>query len=143
MGMIGHVVYEAIDPVAPASQSAPVVQTWIRDALGYDGLLMTDDLTMKALDQSDAVKTARVFDAGIDIAMRCHGTLEERDAFLQLCPQLAGAGLARAQRAESYACMPAVALDSDQVWARFTELTGWEKEVTLAISPDPTRKAWA
>ena len=143
MGMIGHVVYEAIDPVAPASQSASVVQTWIRDALGYDGLLMTDDLTMKALDQSDAVKTARVFDAGIDIAMRCHGTLEERDAFLQLCPQLAGASLARAQRAESYAHKPDVALDSDQVWARFTELTGWEKAMTLSISPDPTRKAWA
>jgi beta-N-acetylhexosaminidase len=143
MGMIGHVVYEAIDPVAPASQSAPLVQTWIRDTMGFDGLLMTDDLTMKALDQPDVVKAARVFDAGIDIAMRCHGTLEERDAFLHMCPQLSGTSLARAMRAESYARKPDVALNSDQLWARFTELTGWEKAMTLSISPDPTRKAWA
>lgn len=143
MGMIGHVVFEAIDPVAPASQSARVVQHWIRDAMGFDGLLMTDDLTMKALDQPDEVKAARVFEAGIDIAMRCHGTLEERDAFLQHCPPLAGASLDRAKRAEAYAPKPAVALDPDQLWARFTELTGWEKAMTLSISPDPTRKAWA
>lgn len=143
MGMIGHVVFEAIDPVAPASQSAVVVQHWIRDAMGFDGLLMTDDLTMKALDQPDAIKAARVFDAGIDIAMRCHGTLEERDAFLQMCPPLSGPSFARAMRAEAYAPRPAVALDSDQLWARFTELTGWERAMTLSISPDPTRKAWA
>ncbi|MCZ8208397.1 MAG: beta-hexosaminidase [Aquidulcibacter sp.] len=143
MGMIGHVVFEEIDPVAPASQSAPVVQTWIREAMGFDGLLMTDDLTMKALDQPDEVKAARVFGAGIDIAMRCHGTLEERDAFLQMCPALSGPSLARAMRAEAYAPKPAVALQPDQLWARFTDLTGWERNMTLSISPDPTRKAWA
>jgi beta-N-acetylhexosaminidase len=143
MGMIGHVVIDAIDPHAPASQSAPVVQHWIREVMGFDGLLMTDDLTMKALDQPDAVKAARVFDAGIDIAMRCHGTLDERDAFLQMCPTLIGPSLARAQRAEAYAPKPTVALDLDDLWGRFTELTGWEKSVTLSISPDPTRKAWA
>lgn len=143
MGMIGHVVFEAIDPDAPASQSAPVVQTWIREAMGFDGLLMTDDLTMKALDQPDEVKAARVFDAGIDIAMRCHGTLEEREAFLKLCPALSGPSLIRAQHAEAYASKPAVALDREQLWSRFTELTGWERGMTLSISPDPTRKAWA
>lgn len=143
MGMIGHVVFEALDPRAPASQSGPVVKSWIRDAMGFDGLLMTDDLTMKALDQPDAVKAARVFAAGIDIAMRCHGTLEERDAFIQMCPPLSGASLARAERAESYAPKPNVALDPDHLWARLTELTGWERSMTLSISPDPTRKAWA
>lgn len=143
MGMVGHVVFEALDPVAPASQSAPVVKHWIREAMGFDGLLMTDDLTMKALDQPDAVKATRVFEAGIDIAMRCHGTLEERDAFLQMCPVLSGPSLTRAMRAEAYAPKPAVALDPDQLWARFTELTGWERAMTLSISPDPTRKAWA
>ena len=84
-----------------------------------------------------------MFDAGIDIAMRCHGTLEERDAFLQMCPALEGASLARAERAEAYAPRPAVAVDPAQLWARFTELTGWEQAMTLSISPDPTRKAWA
>lgn len=143
MGMIGHVVFDALDPIAPASQSALVVKHWIRDAMGFDGLLMTDDLTMKALDQPDAVKAARVFGAGIDIAMRCHGTLEERDAFLQMCPTLSGASLARARRAEAFAPKPAIALDPDRLWARFTELTGWERAMTLSISPDPTRKAWA
>jgi beta-N-acetylhexosaminidase len=143
MGMIGHVVFDALDPLAPASQSRLVVEKWIRGAMGFDGLLMTDDLTMKALDQPDAVKAARVFDAGIDIAMRCHGTLEERDAFLEMCPTLSGPSLARAQRAEAYASKPAVAVDLEYLWSRFTELTGWERGMTLSISPDPTRKAWA
>ena len=143
MGMIGHVVFDAIDPLAPASQSNPVVQSWIREAMGFDGLLMTDDLTMKALDQPDEIKAARVFAAGIDIAMRCHGNLEERDAFLQMCPPLEGASLARAERAQTYAPKPVVALDPDRLWARFSELTGWERAMTVSISPDPTRKAWA
>lgn len=143
MGMIGHVVFDAIDPDMPASQSAIVVQNWIRAAMGFDGLLMTDDLTMKALDQPDEIKAARAFEAGIDIAMRCHGTLEERDAFLSLCPSLSGSSLERAQRAEIYAPRPVAALDPDELWARFSELTGWERALTLSIAPDPTRKAWA
>lgn len=143
MGMIGHVVLDALDPDAPASQSAKVVQEWIRQELGYQGLLMTDDLTMKALDAPDAVKAERVFAAGIDIAMRCHGTLEERDAFLAECPPLDGDSLARAQAAEAFAAPPSTPLEPTELWATFTALTGCERGISMSVSPDPTRKAWA
>ncbi|MFN8732768.1 MAG: hypothetical protein ACK5ZD_06360, partial [Hyphomonadaceae bacterium] len=62
---------------------------------------------------------------------------------LKLCPAMSGPSLVRARHAEAYASKPAVALDREQLWSRFTELTGWERGMTLSISPDPTRKAWA
>ncbi|HEY8579585.1 MAG TPA: beta-N-acetylhexosaminidase, partial [Beijerinckiaceae bacterium] len=69
LGMTGHVVYEAIDPERAATVSPIVVREIIRGHIGFDGLLMSDDLNMKALGGSFAEKTQALFAAGLDMAL--------------------------------------------------------------------------
>ena len=99
IGMTGHVVYRAIDPVRPATTSRTVVETIIRGAIGFDGLLLTDDLSMKALGGSFEERTHAAFEAGIDIALHCNGDLEEARAVAKAAPLLAGLSLRRADEA--------------------------------------------
>ena len=77
MAMTAHVVYSAIDAKAPATTSRKVVQEIIRQAIGFDGLLMSDDLSMKALSGSFTERTQALFAAGVDIALHCNGHLDE------------------------------------------------------------------
>ena len=74
MAMTAHVVYEALDPENPATTSRIVVQKIIRGAIGFDGLLMSDDLSMKALSGSFTEKCRALFAAGVDIALHCNGS---------------------------------------------------------------------
>ncbi len=78
MGMTAHLVYDAIDP-DPATLS-PRMIALIRDRIGFDGLLMTDDISMKALAGSPAENARAAIAAGCDVALFCNGTLAERDA---------------------------------------------------------------
>lgn len=145
MAMTAHVIYDALDPDAPATLSAKLVAQTIRQDIGFDGLLMSDDITMKALshhnDQASNVITA--LNAGLDVTMFCHGTLEERLAFIALCPPLTGISLERARRAEAYASQPVLPFDIDAAWARFSALTGLGRPIIYSVQPDPTDKAWA
>lgn len=77
MAMTAHVVYAAIDPVAPATLSPLVVSDIIRDAIGFDGLLMSDDLSMQALAGSMDERAAAVIRAGVDIVLHCNGDIDE------------------------------------------------------------------
>lgn len=72
MGMTAHVVYEALDPDNCATESAQVI-AMIRREIGFGGLLMTDDLSMHALQGSFAQRTRRALDAGCDVILHCHG----------------------------------------------------------------------
>ena len=77
MGMIAHVVYTAWDSERPASLSPIVIEAVIRGRIGFDGLLMSDDLGMKAL-SGDAGRRARgVVEAGCDLALHCSGIMDE------------------------------------------------------------------
>ena len=76
LGMTAHLVYEAID-AAPATLS-PVMMALIREQIGFDGLIMTDDLSMKALDGDLPTLTRAALDAGCDVILHCNGTLAER-----------------------------------------------------------------
>ncbi len=67
--MTAHVVYEALDPLHPATQSRIVIEDMVRRDIGFDGLLMTDDLSMKALDGRFFERAARAFAAGVDLAL--------------------------------------------------------------------------
>ena len=98
MAMTAHVVYAALDPDAPATQSAAVVRV-IREEIGFGGLLMTDDLSMKALRGSFAERAARALAAGCDVVLHCNGDPAEMAAVAEAAPALAGRALARADAA--------------------------------------------
>ena len=78
MGMTAHLVYDAIDP-RPATTS-PVMMQLIRDEIGFGGLIMTDDISMKALSVTLPDITREALGAGCDVALYCNGSLENRCA---------------------------------------------------------------
>jgi beta-N-acetylhexosaminidase len=145
MAMTAHVIYDALDSDLPASLSPHLIGKIIRQEIGFDGLLMTDDISMKALgayrDQAHNADSA--FHAGADVAMFCHGSIEARLTFLAACPTLTGKSLERARNAEAYARLPKVGLDTQAGWDEFAQLTGLGRPIIYSVSPDPTAKAWA
>lgn len=78
MGMTAHIVFDAIDD-APATTSATLI-TLIRDEIGFGGLLMTDDLSMEALDGTLAERAAASVAAGCDVVLYCKGEIDELHA---------------------------------------------------------------
>jgi beta-N-acetylhexosaminidase len=99
--MTAHVVYEALDPLQPGTHSRAVVEDTIRGSIGFDGVLMSDDLSMKALGGSFFERSARAFAAGLDLALHCNGDLTEAAAVALAAPLLAGPALARVERARA------------------------------------------
>jgi beta-N-acetylhexosaminidase len=95
--MTAHLVYAALDD-APATLSRPVMQA-IRDEIGFDGLIMTDDLSMKALNGDLGDLARRSLDAGCDVILHCNGTLEARRAVAEAAGVMSEAAQARADRA--------------------------------------------
>lgn len=99
MAMSAHVVYTAIDPSAPGTLSKTIVQDIVRGLIGFDGLLMTDDLSMKALTGNFRERAESAIAAGCDMVLHCNGDLSEAAAVAQGAPALAGKALARAEKA--------------------------------------------
>ncbi len=97
--MSAHVVFSAIDEAHPASTSAKVTSEIIRGYIGFDGLLMSDDLGMKALSGPMRARAEAVIASGSDIALHCNGDLAEMEAVAQGVPTLTGTALARFERA--------------------------------------------
>ena len=90
---------DCLDDAHPASTSARVTQTVIRDDIGFDGLLMSDDLSMKALTGAMRNRAEAVIRAGSDVALHCNGDMTEMRAAAEGVPSLGGAALARFARA--------------------------------------------
>ncbi|WP_343031099.1 beta-N-acetylhexosaminidase [Roseospira navarrensis] len=107
MGMTAHVVYTAIDPDRPATLSPDVVEGVIRSHIGFDGLLMTDDISMKALDGDFADRARDSLAAGCDVVLHCNGDWDEMRAVVSGCRPLDAAGQARADRARAALTPPA------------------------------------
>lgn len=99
LAMTAHVVYSAIDPIAPATTSVTLVRDVIRGWLGFRGLLMSDDVSMEALSGSIEARTRAAIAAGCDVALHCNGELDEMRAVASAVPALAGASAARADAA--------------------------------------------
>lgn len=99
MAMTAHIIYSAIDADNPATTSSDMVQGVIRDELGFDGLLMTDDLSMKALSGSFRDRGEASLRAGCDMLLHCNGDLAEMSAVAESAVQLEGRGLERADLA--------------------------------------------
>jgi beta-N-acetylhexosaminidase len=98
IAMTAHVVYTALDPVMPGTLSKAVIRV-IREAIGFDGLLVTDDLSMKALQGNFRQRAEAAIAAGCDIVLHCNGDLDEARAVAEGAPVLAGRALARADKA--------------------------------------------
>jgi beta-N-acetylhexosaminidase len=99
--MTAHVVFEAIDRDRPASTSALAIAKVVRGAIGFDGLLMSDDLGMQALSGTVAERASDVLAAGCDLALVCSGNLADTEAVAAVAPRLEGAALARYERARA------------------------------------------
>ena len=97
--MTAHVIYTAVDPGRPATLSPAVVSEIIRGEIGFDGLLMTDDLSMGALSGSLAERTAAAIEAGCDMVLHCNGDMKEMQQVASQAPPLRGAAGDRAERA--------------------------------------------
>jgi len=99
MAMTAHVVFSAVDPAHPATTSATMIAQVIRHAIGFQGLLMSDDVSMNALAGNLAERTRAIFAAGCDMALHCNGNIEEMRDVAGQTPELSGRALARANAA--------------------------------------------
>ena len=99
MAMTAHVVFSALDPAHPATTSATIIRQVIRGGIGFQGLLMSDDVSMNALAGSIAERTRAVFTAGCDMVLHCNGKLDEMRDVARETPELTGEALNRANRA--------------------------------------------
>src|SRR5258706_2472183 len=85
MAMTAHVVFSALDPAQPATTSATIIHQVIRGVIGFQGLLMSDDVSMNALAGTIAELNRAIVNAGCDMVLHCNGKLDEmRDEALQL-----------------------------------------------------------
>ena len=99
MAMTAHVVFSALDPAHPATTSATIIEQVIRGVIGFQGLLMSDDVSMNALAGSIAERTRAIIAAGCDMVLHCNGKLDEMREVARETPDLRGKALERAKRA--------------------------------------------
>lgn len=99
MAMTAHVVFCALDPAHPATTSATIIHQVIRGVIGFQGLLMSDDVSMNALAGSIAERTRAIIAAGCDMVLHCNGKLDEMREVAREVPELSGEALQRARRA--------------------------------------------
>ena len=99
MAMTAHVIYSAVDAAAPATTSRKVMSRVIRGAIGFDGLVMSDDLSMQALSGGFAGRARAARAAGCDVVLHCNGSMAEMAAVVEGAGELIGRSAARAKAA--------------------------------------------
>jgi beta-N-acetylhexosaminidase len=122
--MTAHVVFTAIDPDEPATLSPRVVGEVIRGAIGFDGVLISDDLSMGALGGGLGERAAKASAAGCDVALHCNGERAEMEAVAEHTPPLSEAGATRVLRGEARRLGSRRDFDRAAAEARLAELTG-------------------
>jgi beta-N-acetylhexosaminidase len=105
--MTAHVLYPALDAACPATMSPGIIETVIRDAIGFAGALLSDDLSMGALSGSLGARSAAARAAGCDLALHCNGDLAEMTEVLGAAGPLEGVSAARAADAHARLRIPA------------------------------------
>jgi beta-N-acetylhexosaminidase len=129
LAMTAHIVFSAIDPVAPATISATIVREVIRGSVGFDGVLMTDDISMGALAGTIAARVRASIAAGCDIVLHCNGRADEMQSVAAEVPVLEGEARRRAAAALAWRRSPE---PTDLAAARRTFLA-----LLSGNSPDP------
>ena len=121
MGMTAHVVYDAIDPNRPGTTSPRVIREVIRGEIAFDGLLMTDDLSMDALSGPISARAKAALFAGCDVVLHCNGQMVEMKEVAREAGPLEGVSLKRAEQALSHLITPE-AFDPAGAQVRLNEL---------------------
>lgn len=106
LAMTAHVVYEAIDPQRPATTSPKVIRDVIRGEIGFEGVLLSDDLSMEALSGPLSVRAKAAQFAGCDIVLHCNGSMEEMREVAGEAKPLEDAPLKRAEHAVAHLAAP-------------------------------------
>ena len=119
MAMTAHVVYTAIDRLRPATTSRKLIGRTIRGTIGFDGLLMSDDLSMKALSGDFTERARAALAAGCDVVLHCNGDMAEMRAVVAGTRDLAGRAKARAVAALGRIARAAEPFDVEAARARF------------------------
>jgi len=120
--MAAHVLYTELDATAPATESRRVIEDVIRGEIGFDGLLISDDIGMEALSGTPGERCAAMLAAGCDVALECSGELGVMRAAAEAAGELTGAASARLDRALGDIGAPDE-LDAEAASARLAELT--------------------
>ena len=120
--MTAHIVYAAIDDRAPATFSRRVIDTIIRGEIGFDGVLLSDDISMGALQGTLAERTSRALDAGCDLVLHCSGMLPEMTEIAETAPPISPATAARIARGEALRVGRSAQFDRVDAERRFAEL---------------------
>jgi beta-N-acetylhexosaminidase len=133
LGMTSHVVFSAIDPVAPATTSVTMVREVIRGFIGFQGLLMSDDVSMGALSGTIAERSRAALSAGCDVVLHCNGDLNEMTAVAGAAPVLSAAA---ARRADAGLAARAARQEFDTEAARkvFTQMVAGERPASQRMT---------
>ena len=111
MGMMAHVVYTAWDEERPASQSPTVIRDIVRERIGFDGFLMSDDSNMNALSGTQAERAAKCVAAGCDVALPCSGVLADNIEIAKALGEISLEGAERMERAMAATRIEAEGMD--------------------------------
>jgi len=106
LAMTAHIVYGAIDAERPATTSPVIMSEIVRGSIGFDGLVMTDDLSMQALGGSIATRSADSLAAGCDLVLHCNGDIDEVKQVANAVGPLDVEGLRRYHRAHGMLGIP-------------------------------------
>ena len=120
--MTAHIRYPAWDPALPATLSPTIIATIIRGRIGYQGVLVSDDLAMQALTGTPAERATATLHAGCDLALYCPGDLAGTSEVLAAVPPLTPAATARLAAARNLAQTKRLALDADSLAAERKDL---------------------
>jgi beta-N-acetylhexosaminidase len=119
VGMTGHLVFTAWDAENPATLSETVIRDVIRGQIGFDGLLLTDDIDMEALGGSIPERAARAYAAGCDIILNCWAKMDDMQGICDVLPAMSEATAARLDRAlEGTRIAPAIAPQAAELLAK-------------------------
>lgn len=120
LAMTAHVVYAAFDPENPATTSDIMIRH-IRDEIGFQGALMTDDLSMQALIGTMAARAEAALGAGCDLVLHCNGDMTQMRELVLACPELSGQSLVRCDRSLAARNTPCLA-DIDALLREYATL---------------------
>jgi len=132
MAMTAHVVYRAIDRRRPATTSKKAIRL-IRERLGFSGLIMSDDLSMKALSGSLADRARDSLRAGCDVVLHCNGKMDEMVEVASATHALKGKAARRAEAALARIAKRVEPLDEAEARARFAE--AFSGQGSLGVDP--------
>jgi beta-N-acetylhexosaminidase len=133
IGMTAHVVFSAIDPIAPATTSVTMVREVIRGFIGFQGLLMSDDISMGALSGTLAERSRAALAAGCDLVLHCNGDLREMQEVAGVAPELSGEAAARSRAALAQRSAPE-RFDVDEARALFARIVGGRQPQRMTVT---------